>query len=140
MLPSPRAPGSRPRRGPRGSRNPASRGVTMALHGRNMIGGELSASGPQKFRALNPSTGGTLEGDFVEATAAELDQALELAARAFPVYRKVAPDQIAAFLERIGAEILAAGPALIERTGAETGLPAARLEGERARTIGQLKM
>src|SRR5579871_5612538 len=109
MLPSPRAPGSRPRRGLRGSRNLASRGVTMALHGKNMIGGELSASGTQRFRALNPSTGALLDGDFVEASMAELDGALDLAARAFPVYRKVAPDQIAAFLDRIGAEIMAVG-------------------------------
>jgi len=112
----------------------------MAHHGKNMIGGELSAAGAQKFRALNPSTGGMLDGDFVEATTAELDQALDLAAKAFPVYRKVAADQIAAFLERIGAEIVAIGAPLIERTSAETGLPAARLEGERARTVGQLKM
>ena len=112
----------------------------MAHHGKNMVGGELSASGSQKFRALNPSTGALLDGDFVEATLPELDKALELAARAFPVYRKIAPDQIASFLERIGAEIVAVGPALIERTSAETGLPAARLEGERARTVGQLKM
>lgn len=112
----------------------------MAHHGKNMIGGELSAAGAQKFRALNPSTGGMLDGDFVEATTAELDKALDLAAKAFPVYRKVAPEQIAAFLERIGAEIVAIGAPLIERTSAETGLPAARLEGERARTVGQLKM
>jgi NADP-dependent aldehyde dehydrogenase len=112
----------------------------MAQHGKNMIGGELSAAGTQKFRALNPSTGGMLDGEFVEATPAEVDRALDLAARAFPVYRKIAPDQIAAFLERIGAEIVALGAPLIERTGAETGLPAARLEGERARTVGQLKM
>jgi NADP-dependent aldehyde dehydrogenase len=109
-------------------------------HGKNMIGGELSATGTQKFRALNPSTGALLDGDFVEATAAELDQALGLAARAFPVYRKIAPDQIAAFLERIGAEIGNLGAVLLERTSSETGLPAARLEGERARTVGQLKM
>jgi alpha-ketoglutaric semialdehyde dehydrogenase len=112
----------------------------MAHHGKNRIGGELSASGSQKFRALDPSTGALLDGEFVEATPAELERALEFAARAFPVYRKIAHDQIAAFLERIGAEILSLGPALIERTGAETGLPAARLEGERARTIGQLRM
>src|SRR6516162_1942404 len=104
MLPGPRARGSRPRRRPRGWRNPANRGVAMAQHGRNMIGGELSAAGTQKFRALNPSTGALLDGEFVGATADELDRALELAAKAFPVYRKVAPDQIAAFLERIGAE------------------------------------
>jgi NADP-dependent aldehyde dehydrogenase len=112
----------------------------MAHHGKNRIGGELSAAGSQKFRALNPSTGAMLDGEFVEATPAELEKALELAARAFPVYRKVAPDQIAGFLERIAAEILNLGPALIDRTSAETGLPAARLEGERARTAGQLKM
>ena len=29
----------------------------MAQHGKNMIGGELSAAGSQKFRALNPATG-----------------------------------------------------------------------------------
>src|SRR5262245_55183278 len=112
----------------------------MALHGKNRIGGELSAAGSQKFRALNPATGALLDGEFVEATPAELDQALTLAARAFPVYRKIAHDQIAAFLERIGAEIVNLGPTLIERSSAETGLPAARLEGERARTVGQLKM
>src|SRR4029450_6855064 len=112
----------------------------MALHGKNRIGGELSAAGSQKFRALNPSTGAMLDGDFVEATPPELEKALDLAMRAYPVYRKVAPDQIAAFLERIAAEIMTLGPALIERTSAETGLPAARLEGERARTVRQLKM
>jgi len=112
----------------------------MAQHGKNRIGGELSAAGSQKFRALNPSTGAMLDGEFVEATPAELEKALDLALRAFPVYRKVASEQIAAFLERIGAEITNLGAALIERTSAETGLPAARLEGERARTIGQLKM
>jgi 2,5-dioxopentanoate dehydrogenase len=112
----------------------------MALHGKNRIGGELSASGSNTFRALNPSTGAMLDGDFVEATPAELEKALDLAARAFPVYRKVAPEQIAAFLERIAAEIMNLGPALIDRCSAETGLPTARLEGERARTTGQLKM
>jgi len=112
----------------------------MAHHGKNRIGGELSAAGSQKFRALNPSTGAMLDGEFVEATSAELEKALDLAARAFPVYRKVEPEQIAAFLERIGAEIVSLGAALIDRTSAETGLPAARLEGERARTVGQLKM
>ena len=38
----------------------------MAHHGKNMIGGELSAAGSQKFQALNPSTGAKLEGEFFE--------------------------------------------------------------------------
>ena len=32
------------------------------------------------------------------------------------------------------------GDALVERASAETGLPRARIEGERARTVGQLKL
>ena len=50
----------------------------MAHHGKNMIGGELSASGTQTFRALNPSTGGMLEGDFVEAARLVLPSLAEL--------------------------------------------------------------
>lgn len=112
----------------------------MALHGKNTIGGELSAEGSHRFRASSPGSGSTLEGEFVEATAGELDRALDSAARAFPVYRKVAAPLIADFLDRIGSEIMNLGAALIDRTAAETGLPVARLEGERARTTGQLKM
>ena len=46
----------------------------------------------------------------------------------------------AEFLERIADEIQGLGDELIQRANAETALPEARLTGERARTIGQLKM
>ncbi len=46
----------------------------------------------------------------------------------------------AKFLEKIAALIAATGYDLIERTIAETELPTVRLEGERMRTINQLKM
>ncbi len=46
----------------------------------------------------------------------------------------------AAFLEHIADEIMGLGDTLIERAHAETALPAARLTGERARSVNQLKM
>jgi len=42
--------------------------------------------------------------------------------------------------DALGCGIAALGDALTERAHAETGLPKARLEGERGRTVGQLKL
>ena len=61
-----------------------------------------------------------------EATPAEVDAALAAAEQAFADYRHLPPARRAAFLEAIGAELMALGPALIERAQAETALPAAR--------------
>ena len=55
-------------------------------------------------------------------------------------FAALAPKTRAAFLEAIAEQIAALGDALIERAMAETGLPRARLEGERGRTIGQLRL
>jgi hypothetical protein len=49
-------------------------------------------------------------------------------------------EQRAAFLERVGEEIMTLGDELIARSHAETGLPEARLIGERARTVAQLRL
>jgi NADP-dependent aldehyde dehydrogenase len=112
----------------------------MALQGSNWLAGKASAEGSKRFRALNPATGAPLDGEFAEATPEEAGRALEAAAEAFPGYRRTEPARIAAFLEKIAEEIVALGTALLDRTSAETGLPPARLEGERARTTGQLKL
>jgi NADP-dependent aldehyde dehydrogenase len=44
------------------------------------------------------------------------------------------------FLEAVAQAIMDIGDALIERAMAESGLPRARLEGERGRTVGQLRL
>jgi NADP-dependent aldehyde dehydrogenase len=49
-------------------------------------------------------------------------------------------EERAAFLERIADEILAIGEPLIAAAMRESGLPRARLEGERGRTMGQLRL
>ena len=77
---------------------------------------------------------------FNDATINEINEVMQHATAAFTWYRKISREQKAVFLENIAAEIEALGDALIETASAETNLPAARLQGERARTTGQLRM
>ncbi|EGC98981.1 aldehyde dehydrogenase, partial [Burkholderia sp. TJI49] len=68
------------------------------------------------------------------------ETACALADEAFDAYRETGPEARAAFLDAIGRNIMALGDALIERCVTETGLPRARIEGERGRTVGQLAL
>ena len=95
--------------------------------------------GAQTFAAVDPATGAQLTPPFQEAGAEDVAAACELAAEAFGVFSELAPEARAKFLQCAGRRIMELGDALIERAMAETGLPRARLEGERARTVGQLE-
>lgn len=110
------------------------------LTGKMLIGAEAVFGGEGTIQAVDPSTGATLAPAFGMASSVELERACALAAEAFDIYRETGLEQRAAFLETIAEEILAIGDALIERATAETGLPRARLEGERGRTVGQLRL
>ena len=92
------------------------------------------------IRAINPATGETLEPAYRAASLAELDSVCQRAADAFDLYRETRIDRRADFLDAIAHAILDSGDELIERGMAETGLPRARLEGERGRTVGQLRL
>src|SRR6185503_10088609 len=74
------------------------------------------------------------------AGEADLDSACALADAAFDSYRETSPEARAKFLETIAEKILGIGDMLIERAMLESGLPRARLEGERGRTVGQLRL
>lgn len=102
--------------------------------------GSRDLTGAATFRAVDPATGASLEPAFTEAGPAEVAQAAALAASAFPLYRATTPEARAAFLDAIAANIEALGDGLITRAAEETGLPTARLTGERARTMGQLRL
>ncbi len=65
---------------------------------------------------------------------------LQLSQSAFPVYSALPPSARAAFLDAISEEIMAIGDTLIETACAESGLPVARITGERGRTCGQLQL
>lgn len=112
----------------------------MQLHGKNIIGNSLSNAGSNMLQAINPASSEKLETTFFEATEAEINQACELAERAFHAYRACTKDNRADFLDRIADEILALGDDLLQRANAESGLPLDRLTGERGRTMNQLKM
>jgi NADP-dependent aldehyde dehydrogenase len=112
----------------------------MELHGKNLIGGSASSEGTTTFRAFDPAQGSEIDPVFTGATVGEVDRAMDLAAGAFPTFRRLAPGDRALFLEAIAKEIEALGDGLIERTSAETGLGKDRLTGERGRTAGQLRM
>ena len=112
----------------------------MDIRGELLIGGRaVPGSGPD-FRGLDAASGAAIEPAFRSATEADLEQACRLAAEAFPIYRDTAPELRARFLEAAAQNILDIGDALIVRCMAESGLPRARLEGERGRTVGQLRM
>lgn len=112
----------------------------MNLHGRSLIGDRLAAGTGATFRATSPLDGTPLEPAFHISNAADVAAAMELADAAFASYRETTGAQRAAFLERIADEILALGDDLLHRAHRETGLPEARLIGERARTVNQLRL
>jgi 2,5-dioxopentanoate dehydrogenase len=112
----------------------------MTIQGDMIIGQRIVRGSAGSTRGFNPATRAELEPAFGLATRDDVDSACSLAEDAFDAYRAVPLEARAAFLEAIAEQILAIGPLLIERAGAESGLPAARLEGERMRTVNQLRL
>ena len=109
------------------------------ITGKNYIGNTLKASGSITHRTINPQLNVENETAFFEATLEEVNEAAELAAKAFKTYRNVSGIQRAAFLNAIADEILALGSVLTDMYSSESGLPEGRAQGERGRTIGQLR-
>ncbi|SDA97584.1 aldehyde dehydrogenase (NADP(+)) [Sinorhizobium sp. NFACC03] len=105
-------------------------------HGKHLVAGEWIATG-QTFKS-EPALGPGF--DFSVGTTELVNKAAEAAEEAFWSFGYSTRDERAAFLDAIADEIEARGAAITEIGSAETGLPAARLEGERARTTGQLRL
>jgi len=107
----------------------------------NLFIGQAEKQGTNgKVYALDAVTGEKLEPAFGGATSDDLEKACALAASAFPRYRNVTPEKRAAFLDRIAQNIADLGDVLVDRCMQETGLPKDRVQGERGRTMGQLKL
>ena len=94
----------------------------------------------ETFFASSPATGQKLEPGFSAAGAEEIERACNLAWAAFHTYRELDIELRARFLETAADQIMALGDELLERAHAESGLPIARLTGERGRTVGQLRL
>lgn len=111
----------------------------MTVTGSVLIGrSELTL--PDTFTAFEAATGKPYGPAISEAGPAQVDAAAQLAAAAAQEFATLTPDARATFLEGVAEAILAIGDELIVTAMAETGLPRARLEGERGRTVGQLRL
>ena len=106
------------------------------LTGNHLIAGDWIAN-DQTF-ASSPAHGPSHQ--FSIGTPAHVAAACEAAETAFPAYIARSRAERAAFLNRIADEIEARGAEITEIGTQETGLPAARLEGERGRTTMQLRL
>lgn len=112
----------------------------MQVAGEMIIGRSAVVGKEGTMKAIDPSRNVEIEPAFGLAGAADLARACELADAAFDVYRATGLEARAKFLETIADRIMDLGPTLIERAMQETGLPQARLEGERGRTCNQLRL
>ena len=102
--------------------------------GNNLIDGSWLGS---EQKTISQDLGGQ---SFAQATAEQVDWACRAARRDFRAYSSKSAPERADFLVCIANEIDALGDEITEVGMAETGLPEARLVGERGRTTGQLKM
>ena len=108
--------------------------------GEALIGGVAVKASGASFEAWDPAARAHIAPSFQTVDADQIDQACRLAAAAFDTYRATTDAQRADFLDTIAEQILAIGDDLIVRAMTESGLPRVRLEGERGRTVGQLKL
>lgn len=104
--------------------------------GKHLIAGEWVA-GETTFS--NAPAHGPVR-DFSVGTPAHVDAAAKGAEEAFWSYGFSSRAERAAFLNKIADEIDARGEAITEIGTQESGLPAGRLQGERGRTVGQLRL
>ncbi len=106
----------------------------------SIIIGDQTTQSDARFYAANPITDEKNSTSFSEASLEHVQQACELASNAAPEFVHASPEKRALFLETIAQSIIDIGDQLIETAMSETGLPRARLEGERMRTVNQLKL
>ncbi|TDR14114.1 aldehyde dehydrogenase (NADP(+)) [Marinomonas communis] len=110
--------------------------MTFTPHGKHLIAGQWVSSA-QQFSS-SPAHGDDFS--FSVGSVDLVDQAVQAAESAFYKFSATSRAERAAFLNTIAEEIEARAEAVTEIGTSETGLPAARLEGERGRTCGQLRL
>ncbi len=110
------------------------------LQGLSLLGSRSASGRGRAFHAINPTDGAQLPPTYHSATADEMHSAARLAAEAFPLYSRLPGKAKAAFLRSIARHIEAITEPLVARAMQETALPAARLQGETARTCNQLRL
>lgn len=116
--------------------------ATLSITGHQFLAGSSlpGTDSASPLRATHAATGEFLPGVFHTPGAEQTDAACQQAAAVSAAFAATLAEARAVFLESIAEELLALGAPLIERAMQESGLPQGRLEGERARTVGQLRL
>ncbi|EPX85064.1 aldehyde dehydrogenase (NADP(+)) [Salipiger mucosus] len=109
---------------------------TFTPHGKHLIAGDWVA-GETTFKS-EPAHGPVHA--FSVGTPDLVERAAKAAEEAFWSYGYSTREERAKFLDTIADEIEARGEQITEIGTQETGLPEARLQGERGRTTGQLRL
>ncbi len=112
----------------------------MQLLGTSFIGYSRSTGTSVCGNGIQPGTGAVLEPAYLTATPEEVEKAMALAAAAFPVFSNLSGITRARFLRAAAGEIEGVVEDIVARGQLETALPEARLRGETARTVGQLRL
>jgi len=109
---------------------------TFMPHGKHLIAGEWVAT--QATFTSDPAQG---EGSAFSVGSPDLvGRACRAAEEAFGTFGYTSREERARFLDTIADEIEARGEQITAIGTAESGLPEARLQGERGRTTGQLRL
>ncbi|AEF56227.1 aldehyde dehydrogenase (NADP(+)) [Marinomonas posidonica] len=106
------------------------------LTGQHFIAGKWVKS--EDTFSSNPASGPSHS--FYLARAADVETAVKAAEAAFELYGYSSRQDRAVFLNAIADEIEARGDSITEIGVQETGLPEARLQGERGRTVAQMRL
>ncbi len=110
--------------------------MTFTPHGKHLIAGTWK-SGDTTFRS-SPALGDAHE--FSTGTPEHVNEACLAAEDAFLSYGYSSREDRAKFLNTIADEIEARADAITQIGSQESGLPEARMQGERGRTTGQLRL
>lgn len=111
----------------------------MKITGKQLIGQNTFEGTGLPIQSLNSASAELLEPIYRSSSIEDTQKACFLADTCFHQYRDFSIEERAVFLETIAFEIEEIGDSLIQRAMLESGLPRARLEGERGRTCGQLR-
>lgn len=109
------------------------------ITGKNQIGGTKSAKGDTVFHSLNPKTNKPNQWQFTEATEQEVNDAVELANKAFLSFGKTSSEERQHLLNSIADGLEESKDALVEAYCLESGLPESRAIAELNRTVFQLR-
>ncbi|MEO2279572.1 aldehyde dehydrogenase (NADP(+)) [Pseudoalteromonas pernae] len=109
------------------------------LTGFSYIAGQWHQGSDTRFYGFSPAQNEPLNQAYYDITLDLVDAACSAAQQAFVAYRQTSMQARSEFLHAIADEIDALGEQLLDTTHQETNLPMARLQGEKGRTMNQLR-